>query len=797
MLFAGRDVSIQGNFIAAICLITICLFGSLLNCQVVPTSSSTDTRVAEPSKPRNVITSVLKDQGAIWSSPVRVQKQDAIWLLPAGGFTAGLIMADRELSPANPVRFSLRASDAGVAAEMSAAALLYGIGKMNNAPHARETGALAYRAAASSLIVSQALSATIGRERPDQAIGQGDFLSGGSSFPSSHAAVAWSIASVFAHEYPGWGTKVLVYGTATGVSVARVAGRKHFASDVFVGSTVGWLIGREVYRLNHDVMLPGESWGTFKKVPEYLPDPRQKPSTYVPVDSWIYPLLDRIAEHDRVNIGFFGLRPWTRLQCAEIVATMDSTVEADSSGYQALTREFTPEILLLRGKERAIFEIESLYSRVTSVSGEPLTDSYHFGQTITNDFGRPYGAGLSNITGFSARTVAAPVAIYVRGEFQHGPAIPAYGDSIRGVIADMDQNPVQAAQPSTATNDFRIIEAYAAFNVKSLQFTLGKQNLWWGPGESGAVLMSNNAEPIYMMRVSNMQPIQIPGLSKLMGPARGEFFFGELSGHRFPAAPWIHGQKISFKPTANLELGFSRTVIFSGEGRPLTFRSFWNSFASVGDKVTTIPGSASDVGDRRGGFDFRYRVPGLRKWLVIYSDAFTEDDPSPLSAPQRAGMIPGVYMARLPKLPKLDFRAEGVFTDQSEITKYRGTFFYYNGAYHDAYTNKNNILGSWVGRQGHGLQLSSNYWLAPRRRIQLVYRRAMVDEKFVSGGGRINDFKVNSEFEITSNLSIAGTVQYERWRFPVLSDSPQSNFAASWQLTYQPHWKFNLSHAGK
>jgi membrane-associated phospholipid phosphatase len=761
-------------------------------------SGETETPILTPRDPENRILSFVREQGTIWSSPGRIQKKDAIWLLPMSGFTAAMILADRELSPANPIRFSLRASDAGVAAEFSGAAVLYGIGRFKNKPHSRETGALAYRAAVSSLIVAQALSATIGRQRPDEINGQGDFLSGGSSFPSSHAAAAWSMASVFAHEYPGWGTKLLAYGTATGVSVARVTGKKHFASDVFVGSALGWLIGKEVYRLNHDQSLPGESWGTFKPAPEYIRDARHTASTYVPVESWVYPLLDRLAARDAIQIGFSGLRPWTRLQIAEFVERAVSVGSDfdESRAIGALRDEFAPEIDLLRGYGHPTVEVDTIYSRVTAIVGEPLTDSYHFGQTIANDFGRPYGKGLNNVTGFSIRSVDAPMAFYVRGEYQRRGETSTYPDSVRALIARLDNNPIQPAEPTAPISEFSLIEAYAAMNWRSLQFTVGKQNLWWGPGQSGAMLMSDNAEPIYMVRMSNMQPVRIPLVSKLLGPARSELFFGELSGHKFPASPWIHGQKISFKPTANLELGFSRTVVFAGNERPLTFGTFWDSFASLGDKLTTLPGSASDVGDRRGGFDFSYRIPGLRKWLVIYNDAFTEDDPSPLSAPHRAAMNSGIYIPQLPKLPKLDFRAEGVFTDQSETTKYQGTFFYYNGAYHDAYTNKTNILGSWVGRQGHGLQLTSTYWAAPRKRIQLVYRRAMVDEKFIPNGGRINDIKLNTDFEISPKVSIMGTFQYERWRFPVLSVSQQSNVSVSWQLTYRPNWKIESHPAG-
>ena len=81
----------------------------------------------------------------------------------------------------------------------------------------------------------------------------------------------------------------------------------------------------------------------------------------------------------------------------------------------------------------------------------------------------------------------------------------------------------------------------------------------------------------------------------------------------------------------------------------------------MGDASTPLGScraAPQDVGDRRGGFDFNYRVPGLRDWLTLYGDFFTDDDPSPLAAPRRSAIMPGIYLAKFPFLHKLDFRAE-------------------------------------------------------------------------------------------------------------------------------------------
>ena len=49
------------------------------------------------------------------------------------------------------------------------------------------------------------------------------------------------------------------------------------------------------------------------------------------------------------------------------------------------------------------------------------------------------------------------------------------------------------------------------------------------------------------------------------------------------------------------------------------------------------------------------------------------------------------------------------------------------------YTLYNQIIGSWVGRQGDGIQAWSTYWFSPRNKLQLRYRRQWVDKVLLAG----------------------------------------------------------------
>ncbi len=148
---------------------------------------------------------------------------------------------------------------------------LYLLGKYRHDDHKKETGILAIEAATNSLVVGEVLKAVTQRARPTDGNKQGDFFNSSSisnsSFPSAHALMVWSAASVLAHEYPGPLTQIFAYGVATTVSAARVAGRNHFPSDVVVGSAMGWLIGWQVYKAHHQTELPGSGYGDFVRDP--------------------------------------------------------------------------------------------------------------------------------------------------------------------------------------------------------------------------------------------------------------------------------------------------------------------------------------------------------------------------------------------------------------------------------------------------------------------------------------------------------------------------------------------------
>lgn len=227
-----------------------------------PASTPTPQASPTPSLERKFLKNILRDQRAIWTSPLHLQGGDAKWLVPLGLSTAALIATDRRTADAlddNRTRLNVSHAVSFIGSGYGAGSIagaFYLIGKATHNARARETGLLGGEALIDSGIVAFVIKHATQRPRPRAGKERGDFFHGGLSFPSGHTIAAWSLATVVANEYRDkWLVQISAYGLAAAVSVSRYTGRNHFLSDVLVGSAIGYGIGRYVYRTHHDPSL--------------------------------------------------------------------------------------------------------------------------------------------------------------------------------------------------------------------------------------------------------------------------------------------------------------------------------------------------------------------------------------------------------------------------------------------------------------------------------------------------------------------------------------------------------------
>jgi len=530
-------------------------------------------------------------------------------------------------------------------------------------------------------------------------------------------------------------------------------------------------------------------------------------SPYIPLDSWMYNSLTRLYSLGYLDYAFLGLRPWTRSSVIHMLedtnarmedAPDDATTEEARELYDKLWHELNVDAEGPCFQHRGQVRVESAYDVARGISGTPLHDSWHIGETITNDYGRPYQSGFDSYSGVSGYATAGIFTLYARGEFQYAPSATGYSQALFNELSAVDNipvatNPEQPTIPlgpiSSATNG-RVMEGYLSAHVIGHDISFGKSDAWMGPGQGGAYAYTNNAENIYAFQINRAEPLRIPVLSRVTGPFRYEFMVGSLKGHTDWNDPWVHVEKISMKPTPDLEIGFERTVIWGGKGHvPITIHSFLKSFFSFQNVSAAEKVSRSDPGARFGAFDLSYRLPYLRHWLTFLVDSEAHDDVSPISAPRRADFRTGLYLSHVPGLPKLDLRGEVAMDDQSTTRSLRGEFTYYEGEQPQGYTNAGQIFGDWMGREAKGGQAWATWHLSGNEWVQVSWRGQKAAKDFIAGGTTINDFSAQVVKRFGEDLELKGNFTYEGYLAPIYLTNKQTVTNTTFQLTWYPKKK--------
>jgi hypothetical protein len=571
-------------------------------------------------------------------------------------------------------------------------------------------------------------------------------------------------------------------------------------------------------------------------------EPSKLGSPYIPVDSWVYPAMLRLYSLGYVDTVYVGLRPWTRASVMHMLEDAGNLIEesedegdpgADEAReiYDALNHELHYDMEGPCGRHEAGTRIESVYSVMRGISGTPLDDSFHLGQTIVNDYGRPYENGFNNYSGFSGYATAGRFALYARLEFQGASSATGYSAALAQTLScQVDEisyvtntTPPVAVCPSysqttipqgpiaTATQG-RFLEAYVSYQYLNHVISFGKQDQWLGPAEGASMAFSNNAQNFYAFEVNRIEPLNVPVLSWLTGPFRYEFLLGALRGHTEmpnpaypgttpnsqpnvinPGDPWVHVEKVSFRPYKDLEFGFERTAIFGGEGhQPVNLRSFLRSFFSINAGNNTQKNNTTDPGARFGAFDFSWRLPFVRNWLTLYSDSEVHDDISPIDAPRRAAVRPGIYLSHVPGIPKLDLRVEGASTDPPTSRSTGGLFMYWETIEKQGYTNKGQLFGDWIGREDKGGQAWITWHLSGNQWLQVSARNQKANKDFISSGTTLNDISFQAVKRIGKDFEINGSFTAEHYKAPIYLPGEQTATTTNIQLTWHPQRKVSF-----
>jgi len=424
-------------------------------------------------------------------------------------------------------------------------------------------------------------------------------------------------------------------------------------------------------------------------------------SVNLPLDHWAYATVERLYALGVVDTTLLGPRPWDRTTFARLTQAAEEHQPTGVAARQVrrLAREFSPELNELEGAAGRSYvkPVESLGLRTLATSGEPEALLAH-GDTLSD------GIDLRLDWQLHAR-LGSHLALFARPEarWSSGDTLPFRRRGIGATPAPVDES------------DPRIIlrESYAKLRLWNLELEGGRDHLGWGPGRRGSLLLTDNAEPLDLIKLTNPDPVLLPWFLRLLGPVQATWFWSELEHNRAVHRAQLTGLRIDFKPTPNWEVGLARVIQFGGAGRPGLLDK------GLRDLVSGINAEGADDPDTENSLaaiDLVWRItwprPAVLYWEYGGEDQQTLLDILPFMS--AFGHVAGIYLPQpIPAVP-LDVRFEYFNNIQSSRPLWYGHHIYRSG-----YTYRGKILGHPFGGDAEAWSLRLD--LFPTDRLQLGF----------------------------------------------------------------------------
>jgi hypothetical protein len=406
-------------------------------------------------------------------------------------------------------------------------------------------------------------------------------------------------------------------------------------------------------------------------------------STNVPLDHWSYDSIDKLIGQGLIDSSMMTTKPVSRFEMARHIAEADEKFQQLKSSNEIiegvldrLKKEFEPELATIR-----------------AVEGQPILD---FAKPIED----PY---LKYVYAKSTPDI----------ENSRGDNLDKYsnlraGFASRAQVFDITAFYAHIEYPWSSENEgqnVELIEGYGKLMLGRYEIEAGKDSMWWGPGYHGSMLMSNNAEPFKMIKLSTPSPVSLPWIFKALGPFKIVWFLTQLEDDRPVPEPLLTGLRVNFKPHPAVELGLSRTMIFGGEGQG-TY-SFNDYFKALFGRNESLSGDKEN--DQLGGFDASILLPidwlMPAKSLKLYTDWAGEDEAGGL--PSNWGYLYGIKLFDIFKTGKTDLCIEYA----NDHVSGKPNVFYTHWLYEAGYTYKDRIIGHFMGTDSEDLFFRLTHYL--------------------------------------------------------------------------------------
>jgi len=539
----------------------------------------------------------------------------------------------------------------------------------------------------------------------------------------------------------------------------------------------------------------------------------------VPPDSVLYRDLDKLVALGLVHPPIVGQRPYPRSEFARLTAEAVKKVESEGEiradsleeyvkkqdrakqidiVLNRLKSEFEEELIdqgLLEGKSHAIeghpfesFKLEFTYLNSPDVAF-PVDNGVGTVNAVENPLrddrlGRHTDDGFQNaIETIHRFSLSKYFSVYASPRFEVN--IPRVNGDMRGKA--YVQNLYAIFQP----DDYFALE-------------FGRDSIVWGAGEHGDLMVTDNARPLDLIKITNPKPARLPWIFKYLGQWKYTLFGANLGPENARKYAWLAGWKFSLLPARYVELGFSHAVMMGGEGAPNL-----SALDVIGEFAGFRPaGSDPDSPNKTNHMmeaELLVRIPQLRG-AQLYGVITNEDkrDSVKRFLKDGSGYVAGLYLPALFSSGSTDFRLEFEHTP---------ALIYRHGLYSDGWTLNRKLIGSSLGSDGERIRAVIGQTVSSKLDLRFEaawdHRRSDLKTTTTDPDGSLGDvitvehrpaedryrFLLDGMFRTKKHINIGATVGVERVKnIAFNSGVDRTNYLLALSLTFDFDNYFRFVH---
>jgi hypothetical protein len=439
-------------------------------------------------------------------------------------------------------------------------------------------------------------------------------------------------------------------------------------------------------------------------------------SVNLPLHHWSYDAIERLTALGVIDRAMVVAKPYSRKQAAKYVARAIERIRADeirADGLEVLAdpllerlmAEFRPELTDLGAIARKRTEPSHTVRYGARLQTEVDAFSVGGGQTVRfreNRGGEYYANGVQNQTdlrgwlevGDWAALTVQPKFISNLNALSHGPTV--------GPLASLNDQYVY------------LREASLKLTFWNVALEAGRGTQWWGPGYHGSLLLTDHAFPLDMIKLGSDEAFRLPWVFRDLGEWKINSFLAKLENNREFSHAKVFGLRLSYLPTAWLEVGATRLTQFGGQGSGQSFpRTLVDCYKNPPNQT-----GGQDCNEQ-SMIDFRARVPRV-PYLIpfpagmqIYGELGSEDKWSKIPIPSRAAVLAGLYIPQLFEGDTADLRIEYSDTDYTrrKTPDHLTGVWYNNGIFTSGMRQFGFPLGHSMGTDGIDLFIRSTRYL--------------------------------------------------------------------------------------